>query len=137
MRGSQSYPDINILSLAHIHTYTQTPTHSTHTTDKQPSNPRGTSNIPQKPSHQPFQTCHKSYRLKACCPFDTKPKSEETKSNDKMSGSGGFYKYRCKYFYTYNCTNWVYVSQAPCANCLVSSVAVESLSYFCLILTLE
>ncbi|KAI7784288.1 hypothetical protein SLS64_007050 [Diaporthe eres] len=23
-----------------------------------------------------------------------------------MSGSGGFYKYRCKYFYTHNCTNW-------------------------------
>lgn len=35
------------------------------------------------------------------------------------SGSGGFYKYRCKYFYTYNCSNWVYVSNAPCANCLV------------------
>lgn len=37
-----------------------------------------------------------------------------------MSGSGGFYKYRCKYFYTHNCTNWVYVNNAPCANCLVS-----------------
>ncbi|CAN8103606.1 unnamed protein product [Discula destructiva] len=34
------------------------------------------------------------------------------------SGSGGFYKYRCKYFYTYNCSNWVYVSNAPCASCL-------------------
>jgi hypothetical protein len=38
-----------------------------------------------------------------------------------MSGSGGFYKYRCKYFYTHNCTNWVYVNNSPCANCLVSS----------------
>lgn len=37
-----------------------------------------------------------------------------------MSGSGGFYKYRCKYFYTHNCTNWVYVNNSPCANCLVS-----------------
>lgn len=35
-----------------------------------------------------------------------------------MSGSGGFYKYRCKYFYTHNCTNWVYVNNSPCANCL-------------------
>lgn len=35
--------------------------------------------------------------------------------------SGGFYKYRCKYFYTHNCTNWVYVNNAPCAKCLVSS----------------
>ncbi|KAJ4424457.1 hypothetical protein N0V82_000781 [Gnomoniopsis sp. IMI 355080] len=34
------------------------------------------------------------------------------------SGSGGFYKYRCKYFYTHNCSNWVYVSNAPCASCL-------------------
>ncbi|KAF7533232.1 hypothetical protein G7054_g7275 [Neopestalotiopsis clavispora] len=23
-------------------------------------------------------------------------------------GGGGFYKYRCKYFYTHNCPNWVY-----------------------------
>lgn len=38
-----------------------------------------------------------------------------------MSGSGGFYKYRCKYFYTHNCTNWVYVNNSPCANCLVST----------------
>lgn len=36
------------------------------------------------------------------------------------SGSGGFYKYRCKYFYTHNCSNWVYVSNAACATCLVS-----------------
>lgn len=39
-----------------------------------------------------------------------------------MSGSGGFYKYRCKYFYTHNCTNWVYVNNAPCANCLVGAL---------------
>ncbi|CAI6097037.1 hypothetical protein V2G26_016005 [Clonostachys chloroleuca] len=35
-----------------------------------------------------------------------------------MSGSGGFYKYRCKYFYSHNCTNWVWVNNAPCASCL-------------------
>ncbi|CAH0034977.1 unnamed protein product [Clonostachys rhizophaga] len=32
--------------------------------------------------------------------------------------SGGFYKYRCKYFYSHNCTNWVWVNNAPCASCL-------------------
>ncbi|KAK3933646.1 hypothetical protein QBC46DRAFT_107294 [Diplogelasinospora grovesii] len=33
--------------------------------------------------------------------------------------SGGFYKYRCKYyFYTHNCPNWVWVNNAPCASCL-------------------
>ncbi|KAK0646327.1 hypothetical protein B0T16DRAFT_413188 [Cercophora newfieldiana] len=32
--------------------------------------------------------------------------------------SGGFYKYRCKYFYSRNCTNWVYVNGAPCAMCV-------------------
>lgn len=37
-----------------------------------------------------------------------------------MSGAGGFYKYRCKYFYTHNCPNWVWVNNAPCASCLVS-----------------
>ncbi|KFG79402.1 hypothetical protein MANI_009661 [Metarhizium anisopliae] len=32
--------------------------------------------------------------------------------------SGGFYKYRCKYFYTHNCQNWVWVNKAPCATCM-------------------
>ncbi|KAK4100963.1 hypothetical protein N658DRAFT_426671 [Parathielavia hyrcaniae] len=35
-----------------------------------------------------------------------------------MSGSGGFYKYRCKNFYTYNCPNWVYCNGHACAMCL-------------------
>ncbi|KAK3937693.1 hypothetical protein QBC46DRAFT_410893 [Diplogelasinospora grovesii] len=35
-----------------------------------------------------------------------------------MSGSGGFYKYMCKYFYTHNCPNWVWVNYAACASCL-------------------
>ncbi|EFX06445.1 hypothetical protein CMQ_6766 [Grosmannia clavigera kw1407] len=34
-----------------------------------------------------------------------------------MSGSGGFYKYHCKNFLTYNCQNWVFVNNAPCADC--------------------
>ncbi|KAH6656698.1 hypothetical protein BKA67DRAFT_642804 [Truncatella angustata] len=33
------------------------------------------------------------------------------------SGGGGFYKYRCKYFYTHNCPNWVYVNNSPCPTC--------------------
>ncbi|TVY21016.1 hypothetical protein LARI1_G000576, partial [Lachnellula arida] len=36
----------------------------------------------------------------------------------KMSGSGGYYKYRCKYFLTHNCPHWVWVHNAPCAYCL-------------------
>lgn len=35
-----------------------------------------------------------------------------------MSGSGGYYKYRCKYWMTYNCPHWVWVNNAPCAHCL-------------------
>ncbi|KAI1327650.1 hypothetical protein F5Y16DRAFT_189841 [Xylariaceae sp. FL0255] len=34
-----------------------------------------------------------------------------------MSGGGGFYKYRCKYFYTHDCPNWVYVNNTACATC--------------------
>ncbi|KAI0401520.1 hypothetical protein F4802DRAFT_580032 [Xylaria palmicola] len=34
-----------------------------------------------------------------------------------MSGSGGFYKYRCKYFYTHECPNWVYVNGTACTAC--------------------
>lgn len=37
-----------------------------------------------------------------------------------MSGSGGYFKYRCKYWLTYNCPNWVWFNNTPCANCLVS-----------------
>lgn len=39
-----------------------------------------------------------------------------------MSSSGGFYKYRCKHFWTHkvNCTNWLYVNNSCCAECLVS-----------------
>ncbi|CAH0028353.1 unnamed protein product [Clonostachys rhizophaga] len=32
--------------------------------------------------------------------------------------SGGFYKYRCKFFYSHNCTNWVWMNESPCAPCL-------------------
>lgn len=42
-----------------------------------------------------------------------------------MSGSGGFYKYRCKYFYAKSCQNWVYVNGEACMTCLVSHAAVR------------
>ncbi|KAI1258519.1 hypothetical protein F5Y18DRAFT_413264 [Xylariaceae sp. FL1019] len=43
-----------------------------------------------------------------------------------MSGSGGFYKYRCKYFYTHDCPNWVYVNNTACATCSSHGRDVES-----------
>lgn len=42
-----------------------------------------------------------------------------------MSGSGGFYKYRCKYFYSHNCQNWVWVNGSPCASCLAEGRDAE------------
>lgn len=42
---------------------------------------------------------------------------------------GGYYKYRCKHFYTYNCMNWVWVNYAACATCLVRS-RIFSLFFF-------
>ena len=38
-----------------------------------------------------------------------------------MSGGGGFYKYRCKNWLTYDCTEWVWVNGTACVNCLVSA----------------
>ncbi|KAI9744868.1 MAG: hypothetical protein M1818_001793 [Claussenomyces sp. TS43310] len=35
-----------------------------------------------------------------------------------MSGSGGYYKYRCKHWLTYNCPHWVWVNGAACAHCM-------------------
>ncbi|KAI0099294.1 hypothetical protein GGR51DRAFT_535549 [Nemania sp. FL0031] len=34
-----------------------------------------------------------------------------------MSGGGGFYKFRCKYFLSHDCPNWVYVNGTACAQC--------------------
>ncbi|KAK3683678.1 hypothetical protein B0T22DRAFT_483502 [Podospora appendiculata] len=42
-----------------------------------------------------------------------------------MSGSGGFYKYRCKHFLTHNCNNWVWVNGAACACCLAEGREAE------------
>ncbi|KAI0412897.1 hypothetical protein F5X98DRAFT_353611 [Xylaria grammica] len=42
-----------------------------------------------------------------------------------MSGSGGFYKYRCKYFFTHECPNWVYVNNTACASCSAQGRDVE------------
>ncbi len=36
-----------------------------------------------------------------------------------MSGGGGYYKYRCKNWLTYNCEEWVWVNGTACTNCLV------------------
>ncbi|RPB18822.1 hypothetical protein L211DRAFT_690012 [Terfezia boudieri ATCC MYA-4762] len=35
-----------------------------------------------------------------------------------MSGSG-YYRFRCKNFYTHNCENWVWVNNSPCAECVM------------------
>ncbi|KAI1498620.1 hypothetical protein F5X99DRAFT_392879 [Biscogniauxia marginata] len=43
-----------------------------------------------------------------------------------MSGSGGFFRYRCKYFYTHNCPNWVYVNNTPCQSCAAEGREIES-----------
>ncbi|XXH01473.1 hypothetical protein Hte_007833 [Hypoxylon texense] len=43
--------------------------------------------------------------------------------NEKNTG-GGFYKYRCKYFYTHNCPNWVYENYSSCASCYVPTGTV-------------
>ncbi|KAK3371445.1 hypothetical protein B0T24DRAFT_680528 [Lasiosphaeria ovina] len=45
-----------------------------------------------------------------------------------MSGSGGFYKYRCKYFLSNNCQNWVWVNYAACATCLAEGREGEELT---------
>lgn len=37
-----------------------------------------------------------------------------------MSGSGGYHQFRCKYFLTHNCNNWVWVANTACASCMVS-----------------
>ncbi|KAB5515633.1 hypothetical protein GE09DRAFT_1066666 [Coniochaeta sp. 2T2.1] len=35
-----------------------------------------------------------------------------------MSGSGGYAKYRCKYFSTYGCDKWVWVMNTACPYCV-------------------
>ena len=50
-----------------------------------------------------------------------------------MSGSGGFYKYRCKYFYTKSCQNWVYVNGEACMSCLVSFGSTPWTGFTCFV----
>ncbi|KAL6908934.1 hypothetical protein GGI43DRAFT_162702 [Trichoderma evansii] len=47
----------------------------------------------------------------------------------KMSSSGGFYKYRCKNFYSHNCPNWVWVNNSPCATCIAEGKDADELSH--------
>ncbi|KAB5586204.1 hypothetical protein GE09DRAFT_57004 [Coniochaeta sp. 2T2.1] len=35
-----------------------------------------------------------------------------------MSGSGGYAKFRCKYFSTYGCDKWVWVMNTACPYCV-------------------
>ncbi|KAJ1337903.1 hypothetical protein MN608_00759 [Microdochium nivale] len=42
--------------------------------------------------------------------------------------SGGYYKYHCKYWWTLNCENWVYVNGSPCAKCCAEGRESEELS---------
>ncbi|KAL7798211.1 hypothetical protein V8C37DRAFT_369106 [Trichoderma ceciliae] len=47
----------------------------------------------------------------------------------EMSGSGGFYKYRCKNFYSHNCPNWVWVNNSPCATCIAEGKDAEERAF--------
>lgn len=34
-------------------------------------------------------------------------------------GGNGYYKHRCKYYYTHNCENWIWVANTACSTCIV------------------
>lgn len=55
----------------------------------------------------------------------------------EMSGSGGFYKYRCKNFYSHNCPNWVWVNNSPCATCIVSHPEKRAVQTACVYMRRE
>ncbi|OAR05846.1 hypothetical protein LLEC1_07537 [Akanthomyces lecanii] len=50
------------------------------------------------------------------------------------SPGGGFYKYRCKYFLSHDCKNWVWVNDTPCSTCLVSGLLFFSCPFFSIVL---
>jgi hypothetical protein len=37
----------------------------------------------------------------------------------------GYYKFRCKNFYTHNCGNWVWMNNSACAECVVSNTTLK------------
>ncbi|KAA8893432.1 hypothetical protein FN846DRAFT_787976 [Sphaerosporella brunnea] len=41
--------------------------------------------------------------------------------NFSSSDSAGYYRYRCRNFYTHNCGNWVWMNNSACAECVVRS----------------
>ncbi|KAK6362283.1 hypothetical protein TWF730_005979 [Orbilia blumenaviensis] len=42
--------------------------------------------------------------------------------------ASGYYKYRCKNFYSHNCGNWVWVNNTACAECVAAGRDSLSLS---------
>lgn len=54
-----------------------------------------------------------------------------------MSGSGGFPKFRCKYWSSHNCDNWVWVNGRACVYCVVSVINVSSLFPFNLTIAMQ
>ena len=41
-----------------------------------------------------------------------------------MSGGGGYHKFRCKYFYSHNCNEWVDFNGRSCMNCVVGGTSM-------------
>ncbi|KAI5849185.1 hypothetical protein BZA05DRAFT_402483 [Tricharina praecox] len=43
--------------------------------------------------------------------------------------SSGYFRYRCKNFYTHNCDNWVWVNNTACAECVAAGRDEEQLEF--------
>ncbi|KAI1091568.1 hypothetical protein F5B19DRAFT_493302 [Rostrohypoxylon terebratum] len=50
-------------------------------------------------------------------PASSGDKSKGSEDKKKSDSSGRYYRFRCKYFLTHNCPNWVWVNRSPCAMC--------------------
>ncbi len=48
-------------------------------------------------------------------PTSTSSELTSTSSNP----TSGYFKYRCKYFWSFNCAHWSWVNGSPCAHCMV------------------
>lgn len=52
-------------------------------------------------------------------------------SSSPTSCSAGYFRYRCKNFYTYNCDNWVWVNYTACAECVACGRESDDLGQSC------
>lgn len=59
-------------------------------------------------------------------PAGNQPGGNQVGNNRQYEPTGGYFRYRCMYFWTRNCDSWIWVNKAVCASCLADGFSGET-----------